>query len=48
MKSIDAKDVKMIGLQFLKFCGRHELVKLAEQAESFIPILTAGFKSDLV
>lgn len=38
------KDVKMIGMQFLKFCGKHELKTMADQADSVVPMLAASFK----
>lgn len=34
LEQISHKDVGMVGAHFLKFCGKYELVKLSEQAES--------------
>lgn len=39
----EPKEAKMIGMHFLKFCGKHELNKLAEQTETIVPMLAAGF-----
>ena len=33
----------MIGAQFLKFCGKYELVRMSEQANSFIHFLEASY-----
>lgn len=35
----------MIGAQFLKFCGRHELNKLSEQSQNFAEIFSASYKA---
>ena len=37
------KNVPMIGLHFLKFCGKYELVRLSEQATMFGNILSAKY-----
>jgi 5'-3' exonuclease len=34
----------MIGTEFLRFCGRHELVKLGEQASYYVDIFTKSLK----
>ncbi len=39
----EEKDVKQLGIHFLKFCGKHELKKISEQAESFVKILSSGY-----
>lgn len=39
-----AKQKPMVGTYFLKFCGRHELTKLSEQAQTFADIFSAEFK----
>jgi len=33
----------MIGAQFLKFCGKYDLVKMSEQADSFVRFLEASY-----
>ena len=33
----------MVGAQFLKFCGKYDLVKLSEQAQTFTDWLTASY-----
>jgi len=40
------KDKPMIGAQFLKFCGKFELVKLSEQANTYINFLSAPYKGE--
>jgi 5'-3' exonuclease len=44
MENSVAKDLPMIGAQFLKFCGKYELVKLSEQAQVFSKWLSAAYK----
>jgi 5'-3' exonuclease len=38
-----AKNLPMVGAQFLKFCGKYDLVKLSENASSMAEWLTAGY-----
>ena len=33
----------MVGAQFLKFCGKYDLVKLSENANTFGDILSAAY-----
>ena len=37
------KDVPMIGAQFLKFCGKYDLVKLSENAQTMSEWLCASY-----
>jgi 5'-3' exonuclease len=39
-----AKQKSMIGSHFLKFCGRHDLAKLSDQAQTFAEIFSSEFK----
>jgi 5'-3' exonuclease len=39
-----AKQKPMIGTYFLKFCGRHNLVKLSEQSQAFADIFGSEYK----
>jgi hypothetical protein len=39
------KEKPMVGAQFLRFCGKHQLVKLSEQAQAFSEILNTGYPS---
>lgn len=39
----EPKNVRDIGIQFMKFCGRHQLKKLAENADGLIKIFNSGF-----
>jgi hypothetical protein len=32
-----------IGMHFMKFCGRHNLVKISEQAQQYAEIFSAGY-----
>jgi 5'-3' exonuclease len=41
-----AKQMPMIGAHFLKFCGKHNLVKLSEQAATYSTILSASYTKD--
>lgn len=38
----------MIGIHFMKFCGKYDLVKLSEQAESYTRILEAAYPESAV
>ena len=38
-----AKNLPMVGAQFLKFCGKYDLVKLSENATNMADWLTAGY-----
>jgi 5'-3' exonuclease len=40
----EPKNVKQIGIQFLKFCARHELTKLAENPDKIVEIFTSKFE----
>jgi hypothetical protein len=37
------KNVPMVGAQFLKFCGKYDLVKLSENASNMAEWLTASY-----
>ena len=38
-----AKNKQMIGAQFLKFCGKHNLVKLSENASVMAHWMSASY-----
>jgi len=40
-----SKSRAMIGAQFLKFCGRHELNKLSEQSQNFAEIFSSAYQA---
>jgi hypothetical protein len=40
VQAAEPKKVSMIGTEFLRFCGRHNLVKLGEQATYYVDIFT--------
>jgi hypothetical protein len=33
----------MVGAQFLKFCGKYDLVKMSEMSDSFVRFLEAPY-----
>lgn len=37
------KDIPQIGVKFMKFCGKHDLVKIGEQATYYAEFLSAGY-----
>lgn len=37
------KDIAQIGIKFMKFCGKHELVKIGEQAQNYAEFLSAAY-----
>ena len=37
------KDIPQIGMKFMKFCGKHELVKIGEQATQYAEFLSAAY-----
>jgi len=36
-----------VGMHFMKFCGKYELTKMAEQAETYARWLSAPYKGHL-
>ena len=40
VQAAEPKKISMIGTEFLRFCGRHNLVKLGEQATYYVDIFT--------
>ena len=38
-----AKDIPQIGVRFMKFCGRHQLTRIGDQASSYAEFLTAAY-----
>lgn len=37
------KDIPQVGVKFMKFCGKHQLVKIGEQAQNYAEFLTAPY-----
>ena len=37
------KDIPQIGMKFMKFCGKHELVKIGDQATQYAEFLSAAY-----
>lgn len=40
------KDIPQIGVKFMKFCGKHDLVKIGEQATYYAEFLSAGYPNE--
>ncbi len=38
-----AKDIPQIGVKFMKFCGKHNLVKIGDQAQQYAEFLSAPY-----
>lgn len=43
-----SKDIAQIGLKFMKFCGKHELVKIGEQAAQYAEVLSAAYPETIL
>lgn len=43
IRGIEQKENKNVGLYFLKFCGKHNLIKLGEEANKFGDLLNARY-----
>lgn len=39
-----AKNRPMVGAQFLKFCGKHDLARISDQAQSYVDFLSADYQ----
>jgi 5'-3' exonuclease len=37
------KNIPQIGVKFMKFCGKHQLVKIGDQAQQYADFLSAGY-----
>lgn len=46
-EQISHKDIGQVGVRFMKFCGRHQLVKLSESAEQYGRWLNATYQGVL-
>jgi len=44
---ISHKDIGQVGTRFMKFCGRHNLVKISEQAEQYGRWLNSNYQGVL-
>jgi 5'-3' exonuclease len=44
IKSVSPKSKPQIGLYFLKFCGKHDLIKISEQTDYYVKWLSAEYK----
>ena len=43
-EQMDTKTNKMVGAKFLKFCGKYELKRIAEEATSYAEWLQRGYR----
>ena len=42
------KNVPQVGIKFMKFCGKHNLVKIGEQATQYADLLNASYPEEIV
>ena len=42
------KNVPQVGIKFMKFCGKHNLVKIGEQAAQYADLLNASYPEEVV
>jgi hypothetical protein len=47
-ESVRVTTIPQVGLHFMKFCGRHQLTKISEQAEIYAKWLNNPYKGSLV
>ena len=47
-ESVRVTTIPQVGLHFLKFCGKYDLQKISEQAETYSKWLNATYKGNLV
>jgi 5'-3' exonuclease len=47
-ESVRVETVPQVGIHFMKFCGRHQLTKISEQAATYSTWLNAPYKGSLV
>jgi 5'-3' exonuclease len=48
VEGMKPKDIPQIGIKFMKFCGKHELVKIGEQATQYAEFLSAAYPEAVV
>jgi hypothetical protein len=47
-ESVRVTTIPQVGTNFMKFCGRHDLQKISEQAETYSKWLNAPYTGNLV
>jgi 5'-3' exonuclease len=47
-ESVHVETIPQVGIHFMKFCGRYELTKISEQAETYSKWLNAPYTGNLV
>jgi 5'-3' exonuclease len=48
VEGMKPKDIPQIGVKFMKFCGKHQLVKIGDQATQYAEFLTAAYPEAVV
>ena len=46
-QQISHRDIGQVGVRFMKFCGRYDLLKISESAEQYAQWLNATYKGVL-
>jgi 5'-3' exonuclease len=46
-QQISHKDIGQVGIRFMRFCGKHDLVKISDQAEQYSQWLNSNYKGVL-
>jgi hypothetical protein len=47
VEGLKTEPVSSVGIHLMKFCGKHELIKISEQAESFARWLNSPYSGSL-
>lgn len=47
LDQISHKDIGQVGVRFMRFCGRHELIKISESAEQYAQWLNRTYQGEL-
>jgi S-ribosylhomocysteine lyase LuxS involved in autoinducer biosynthesis len=47
-ESVRVKTTPQVGIHFMRFCGKYELTKISEQAETYAKWLNSHYKGNLV
>lgn len=44
VEAVQAVPVKQVGIKFMRFCGKYDLVRIGEQADTHVQYLSAGYQ----
>ena len=47
-ESVRVETIPQVGIHFMRFCGKYELTKISEQAETYAKWLNNPYKGNLV